>query len=109
MTYQHTELQSGGWQNLSLMEQLANIGSEVGRTAKWHIKNPSYSEAGFNRALELFDLTLRDSRWKGRLKEVARARELFVDAYFGGKEYHSSLDGMEKYFYPFAFAARRGR
>lgn len=109
MVYQHAGLEFGGWRNLSLMEQLANIGSEVGRTAKWHEKNPSYSEAGFRRALELFDLTLRDSRWKGRLKEIARARELFVDAYFGGKEYRSSLEDMEKYFYPFLFAARRGR
>jgi|SRR3989338_9197623 len=109
MAYQHARLESGGWRNLSLMEQLANIGSEVGRTAKWHSKNPAHSEMAFARALELFDLTLRDSRWKGRLKEIARARELFVDAYFGGKEYHSSLEGMEKYFYPFAFAARRNR
>jgi hypothetical protein len=107
MAYQHTGLESGAWQKLSLMEQLANIGSEVGRTAKWHSKNPTYSEAGFIRALELFDLTLRDPRWRRRLREIARARELFVDAYFGGEEYHSSLEDMEKYFYPFAFAARR--
>ena len=47
------------WASLSLAEQMANIGSEVGRSAKWLTKNkPDLAEGAFNRATELMDLTL---------------------------------------------------
>ena len=58
------------------------------------------------RALELFDLTLEDPRWQGRRWEIARAREVFVDAVFGGKEYKSSLEDLMPYFDQFAYAVR---
>jgi hypothetical protein len=58
------------------------------------------------RALELFDLTLSDPRWKGRRLEVARAREVFCDAAYGGGLYKSSLADLVRYFDNFAFAAR---
>ena len=31
MTIQHTQLASGQWKKLSFSEQMANVGSEVGR------------------------------------------------------------------------------
>ena len=47
------------WASLSLAEQMANIGSEVGRSAKWLTKNkPDLAEGAFHRATELMDLTL---------------------------------------------------
>ncbi len=107
MTFQHQSLAAGGWQKLSLVEQLGNIGSEVGRSARWEKKDDTLFKGAVQRALDLFDLTLEDSRWKGRLREIGRAREVFCDAIEGGKEYGSSLEDMERYFYPFAFAARR--
>ncbi len=42
-------------------------------------------EQAFDRAVELLDLTIADERWKGRRKELTRARELLCDAMFGGK------------------------
>jgi hypothetical protein len=102
----HKELADGGWQKLSLFEQLGNIGSEVGRAEKWQGKDEKIFNGAVGRALELFDLTLEDRRWKGRLLEIARAREVFVDAISGGKEYKSSLEDLEKYFLRFAFASR---
>jgi hypothetical protein len=62
--------------------------------------------AAVERALELFDLTLEDARWQGRRREIARAREVFLDAVFGGREYKSSLKDLTRYFDMFAYAAR---
>lgn len=105
---QHQSLSEGKWFTFTLAEQLGNIGSEVHRAIRGR-----HDEVRFNntvsRALELFDLTLSDPRWRKRLKEIARAREVFCDAVSGGKEYNSSLEDLDKYFYYFAFAARSRR
>ena len=102
----HKELAEGKWFRLSLCEQLGNIGSEVNRALQWQDKNQTNFENAVNRTLELFDLTLSDLRWKKRLREIARARELFCDAITGGKEYKSSLKDLDRYFFPYAFCAR---
>ncbi len=34
MSFQHKDLAAGGWAKLSLVEQLANIGSEISRAIK---------------------------------------------------------------------------
>ncbi len=102
----HKNLAGGGWQKLSLIEQLGNIGSEINRAQQWFSKDKNLYEGAVQRTFELFDLTLTDKRWKGRLREIARAREVFCDAVTGGKEYKSSLEDLEKYFFYFAFLAR---
>ncbi|OGG40156.1 hypothetical protein A3A21_00660 [Candidatus Jorgensenbacteria bacterium RIFCSPLOWO2_01_FULL_45_25b] len=102
----HKSLSEGGWQKLSLMEQLGNIGSEISRAKNWQGKNELYFQNAVSRALELFDLTLEDPRWKGRRGEIARAREVCCDAFFGGKEYNSSLADLISYFDAFARVAR---
>lgn len=61
------------------------------------------------RALELLDLTIVDERWKGRRKELARARKLLCDAMFGESTYCSDLVSLDRYFFHFAMAARVGR
>ena len=95
------------WQKLSFFGQMANIGSEVERAIGWREKeNPEYSRLAFERSLELLDLTISDSRWKNRLKEIVRVRELLCDAVLGGKEYKTSLKDLDRYFFHFAFAAR---
>jgi len=99
----HRSLAAGRWQELTLVEQLANIGSEVSRALRARAAgNEPRSAAALDRALELFDLTLADARWQGRRRELARAREIVVQHFFsatwGDDE---SLDG---YFLPFAAA-----
>ncbi len=93
------------WHQLSLAEQLGNIGSEVGRAAKWQGKDENSFWSAVSRALELFDLTQSDRRWGSRRKELDRTREVFADAVLGGKEYKSNLEDLEKYFMPFALRA----
>ena len=59
MSYQHKDLAAGRWGQLSFIEQMANIGSEVERALNWRIKkNTDYAQKAFERALELIDLTL---------------------------------------------------
>lgn len=88
------------------MEQLGNIGSEVGRAAKWQGKDEKRFYAAVEQALLLIDLTQRDPRWRGRLREIAIAKEAFADAVLGGAEYGSTLPDMERYFMQYARAAR---
>ena len=103
----HKDTAQGKWFTLSLAEQIGNIGGEVTRGAHWQGKDDRLFQGCVERALELFDLTLADIRWKGRLREIARAREIFCDAVYGGKEYGSMLRDLEPYFLVFAIAARR--
>lgn len=109
MTFQHKNLTQERWQEFSLAEQLGNIGSETNRALKWRGKDEALYESALQRAFELIDVTLADSRWRGRLKEIMRLRELFVDAVFGGKEYASTLEDIDRYLFQFALAAQKSR
>jgi hypothetical protein len=109
MSHQHASLGAGRWQTLPLTEQLANVGSDVARARRWQEKDPQQCDKAFVRALELLDMTIGDPRWKGRRKELTRVREFLCDAMLGGKEYGSDFASLDRYFYPFAVAARAGR
>lgn len=106
MPIQHKNLAQGGWQKLSLVEQLGNIGSEISRAIHWQDKDQKLFDGAIERALELFDLTLEDLRWHGRHGEIARAREIFCEVVFGKKDYHTTLNDLLHYFDQFAFAAQ---
>ena len=109
MSSQHTGLAAGRWQTMPLVEQLGNVGSEVSRASRWQKKDPQACEKAFIRALELLNLTIQDPRWKGRRKELTRAREFLCDAMLGGDVYGSDLAGLDRYFYHFAVAAQAAR
>ena len=97
----HQNLVNGSWQKLSLYEQMGNIGSEVGRVAR--ARDEISRQKAFERALELFDLTVQDKRRRNQLREILRAREVFVEEVLEGKD----LSDLDKYFLNFAVAARR--
>jgi hypothetical protein len=103
----HTDLTEERWFGMSLIEQLANLGSEVHRTISWKNRgDQEYSQKALERALELLDFTIADPKNIGRLKELTRARECLVDYFMYDNIYGSSDESWEKYFYAFAFAAR---
>jgi len=107
MDFFHKNLANGRWQQLSLSEQLGNVGSEVSRALYWRKKDQDLFNRSIDRALELLDLTIQDQRWRKRLKELTRARELFCDAVFNeGRLYGSTLEDFDRYFLQFAVAAR---
>jgi len=101
------------WHEFNALEQMGNIGSEVFRAFSWQKKgDKAQSRQALAVALELFDLTLADPRWpkiKGRLKEIARAREVFCDLFFGQNEYNDTAESLMKYFDEFALAARKDK
>ena len=73
----HLSLAAESWAKFSLEEQLGNIGSEVSRAIRAR-EDKEYYWGAVARALDLFYLTIKDFRWKGRLKEIVRAKELFL-------------------------------
>lgn len=104
---QHGDFQTGIWSKLSLVEQMANIGSEVMRSMSWKKKNNiEYANMANFRALELFDLTLADTRHGAAIKEIARSRELWLDYFLGPNQYKQTSDSWKKYFLAFTYAAR---
>jgi len=103
----HKDLAAGRWFELSLIEQLANIGTDVERAIRWkHKGNKEYSQAAFERALELIYLTVEDPKNKGRLREVLRVREALIDFFiYNNSEYNTTAEQWQKYFYQFNYAA----
>jgi hypothetical protein len=96
------------WERFDLVEQLANVGSEVERTIRAHVagNEPRFANA-LARALALFDLTAADERWRGpRRREVLRAREEFCRLFFDPDVPAESAAGLQRYFLAFAVAAR---
>jgi len=76
----HKELAAGRWKELSFIEQMGNIGSEVGRAFRYFKERDEQRfSIAFEMAMELFELTLQDERWMGlnTEKEVIRTRDLF--------------------------------
>lgn len=112
------------WSQLSLVEQLANVGSEVERALRARESgNEARLKNAVARALELFDLTAADERWRGpRRREILRAREEFCRVLYGDalateaggeapaawvREARSPLASLRRYYLAFAVAARR--
>ena len=109
MTVYHKELQKR-WHNLNLIEQLANVGSEVERALNWKEKcNIEYSVLAFYRALELLDYTTEGMKDFYRLKELKRFREVLVDYFAGQNIYLSSAGSFRNYFYGFNYAVSLSR
>lgn len=90
------------------MEQLGNVGSDVERALRAHHQGRTERfEHALARALELFDLTANDPRWRGhRRREVLRAREQFCRVFFDETVEAGLAEYLSKYFLQFAAAAR---
>lgn len=96
------------WTRFSLVEQLANAGSEVERAVRARQEgNETRFQNALGRALSLLDLTAADDRWRGpRRREVLRAREEVVRLFFDPTVPPDSAGGLRRYFLAFAVAAR---
>ena len=105
----HPGLTAGRWTAYSLAEQLANVGSEVDRAiAAWEAQRMDRFDRALDRALELFDLTAADRRWRGhRRREILRAREEFCRLFFDDQSAANAAPTLSRYFLSFAVLARR--
>ena len=108
MSVQHSTPAQGRWSQMSLCEQMANVGSEISRALNWRNKSKDdFSKKAVNRALDLLDLTIGPIRKYSRLKELFRVREGLVDYFYGENKFSSSEVLWRKYFDHFNYAARR--
>jgi len=105
----HKELNKGIWSTYTIVEKLANIGSEVIRALNWKSKNAEISRLAMERALELIDITLSEEKGEGALKELCRLRETLVDFYYYSNTYSSTADSFHRYFLSFTHAAQMKR
>jgi hypothetical protein len=111
-TARHRDLATGRWAQMTIAEQMGNVGSEISRALRWRDENPKIAAGAIARALDLLDLTLADPRHRrsvARLREIARAREVVVDFLVGTNTYHSTAVSLQRYFDAFALAAARAR
>lgn len=96
------------WAAMDFISQMANIGSEVGRTLRWKQKgNATLARNAFIRALDLFDLTIETGRNNGSpssrdsmLREVLMARDQFCEEYLS--EDNNAIAPSDRYFSQFA-------
>jgi hypothetical protein len=106
----HAELAAGRWQAFTLVEQLANVGSEVERALNWAAKgNAEYSDRALERGLELLEMTIADPRHRHRLKELTRVREALLDYFWGPNESGSEERTWRRYFRAYGVAAAIAR
>ncbi len=98
-------IDSRKWSKFSLTQQLGHIASEITRARYWtKEKDVTNRDKALERSLELIDLTISDARWKGRLKEIVRLREVVCDWLTHGNNYEISPEALEKYCTDFALA-----
>jgi hypothetical protein len=102
----HKELTKEKWQSLSFLDQMANIGAEIGRAENWSTKDKELSRAAFYRGLELLDSTIGDKKNTKKLKELCRLREMLADYFYFNNFYKSTAKNLNDYFYAFNYAAR---
>ena len=105
----HQILAAGRWTTLTLADQLANVGSEVDRAIRaWEAQRSDRFDRALARALELFDLTVGDNRWRGpRRREILRAREEFCRLFFDQEYVRDAARALSTYFLQFAVLAQR--
>lgn len=104
----HRGLTAERWQMLSIVEQLGNVGSEVERAIRANAAGRiEQRDAAIARALELFDLTAADDRWRGhRRKEILRVREYFCRLFYDVTVEPGTAEFLSGHFLQYGVAAR---
>ena len=99
MEFQHKDLAAGRWAQMSLAEQMLNIGSEVSRANRWKAKgNEEQCHSAADRALELVSLTIDAHKNRAGLGELCRLYEVMADYYYGDTIYQTDPDALQRYF-----------
>lgn len=106
--YQHKDLANGRWAQMSLAEQMLNIGSEVSRANRWKAKgNMEQCHRAADRALELMSLTIDANKNRQGLKELCRLYEVMADYYYGDNIYQTDSQKLQHDFDIFYYATNK--
>jgi hypothetical protein len=95
------------WAQMDIVNQMGNIGSEVGRAIAAKRRGDAERQQGaITRAFDLFDATIETlaAQRSPRLREVLLARDQFSALFYD--DHFSDADALERYFTWFAVAAR---
>mgnify|MGYP006988828583 CR=1 FL=1 len=110
MEFQHKDLAAGRWAQLSLAEQMLNIGSEVSRANRWKAKgNEEQCHRAADRALELVSLTIDAQRGKHNLGEFTRMYETMADYYYADNFYQTDPVKLQRSFDVFSYMMDKSR
>ena len=94
---------------MSLAQQLGNTGSAVVRALNAKEERGEQAKERLKEALELFDLTISDPRWRLKVGEILKARAVFCDTFFDLGNFKVSAQAIKDYFIPFAIKANASR
>ena len=99
------------WSQMTIQEQMGNIGSEVGRSIKaWQAHDTERFDGALDRALDLFDATTEHlvSQHSPKLREVLRSRDQYLSLFFDNT-FEADASKVGDYFMQYALAARSNR
>ncbi len=106
ITYQVDRLR---WSKMSIMEQMGNISSEVGRAINAKKQNNKQNlENSIIRTLDLFDATIAEliNTKSIRLKEILMSKDQFLTIINKESPSIDELNSLDRYFTHYAIAAR---
>ncbi|PIU15915.1 hypothetical protein COT20_01020 [bacterium (Candidatus Gribaldobacteria) CG08_land_8_20_14_0_20_39_15] len=96
------------WQQFSLTQQMANIGSEVSRMIAAKERGDALNlQQSTERALEILDLTINSNQKKSCFRELLRLRDVLADYGFNLFNFVVDKRDLNEYFLPFALLSRR--
>jgi hypothetical protein len=78
----HKTLTPEKWAGYTKGQQILMIANEMNRAQNW-LEKQQFTDANkcYERAFELTDLTVEDSKWTGAIKELLRFREILAELY----------------------------
>ena len=108
----HKTLTNGRWFELSLAQQLSNVGCDIDRAIRWRNRGDAeMSQNACDRALELLQFTIADPKNKKKLRELTRVKECFLDYFMGDNQYSFTDEYWHKYFmyFNYIYAYQKGK
>ena len=96
------------WEMMTLPRQLGAIGSEFSIYVLFLKKENTIDSAkSLTEVLHLLDLTISDSRWLARVKDLTKFRKVLCDTTSGENINHNSVEKLQDYLLSFALLARK--
>ena len=87
------------WFDMSVGEQISNIGSEVSRAIAWKNKGNDKRKIGFcNKSIAFLKLSMEDPKNKHRVGEFSFCIEELKDFFIGNNEYNTTDEMLHKYY-----------
>ena len=92
------------WFDMTIQEQISNVGSEVNRAINWKNKGNKKREVAFcYKAIEYLGLTIADPKNHHRVNELLFCIEELKDYFVGDNVYNTTDEALKKYYDAFIY------